>query len=93
MKSRGYVRPLEGFRPIHMPANTGTGLILAACATAFGVAMIWYMWWLAVLSFVALLAVAIHHTFNYRRDFDLPADTVRTAEDARTLSLATESHA
>ena len=25
MKSRGYVRPLEGFRPIHMPKNTGSG--------------------------------------------------------------------
>ena len=26
MKSRGYVRPLEGFRPIHMPKNTGSGV-------------------------------------------------------------------
>ena len=29
MKRRGYQRPLLGFRPIHMPRNTGAGIILA----------------------------------------------------------------
>src|SRR5205085_8409566 len=28
MKSRGYQRPRGGFRPIHMPRNTGIGVIL-----------------------------------------------------------------
>ena len=32
MKQRGYVRPLEGFKPIHMPKNTGAGVILAGFA-------------------------------------------------------------
>jgi len=89
MKARGHTRPLTGFRPIHMPSNTGSGIILAGCATAFGVAMIWYMWWLAVLSFAALLVVAIAHTFNYKRDFDIPAEEVAHTEDARTAALAT----
>ncbi len=47
MKRRGYVRPLEGFRPIHMPKNTGTGAIIAGLAIGFAFGMIWYMWWLA----------------------------------------------
>lgn len=34
MKNRGYARPLEGFRPIHMPKNTGTGAILSAISVA-----------------------------------------------------------
>ena len=29
MKQRGYARPLTGFKPIHMPRNTGAGIILA----------------------------------------------------------------
>jgi cytochrome o ubiquinol oxidase subunit 1 len=90
MKQRGYVRPLGGFKPIHMPANTGSGVILAGCATAFGIGMIWYMWWLAVISFVALIAYAIYHTFNYKRDFDVPVDDVIATEDARTRLLAGE---
>ena len=91
MKKRGYVRPVDGFKPIHMPKNTGTGIILAACATAFGVGMIWWMWWLVVLSFVALLAIAIGHTFNYVRDFHIAREEVVAAENARTRLLAGRS--
>ena len=53
MKERGYQRPTGGFRPIHMPRNTGAGVILSAIAMVLGFAMIWYIWWLAALSFVA----------------------------------------
>jgi cytochrome o ubiquinol oxidase subunit 1 len=87
MKKRGYHRPVEGFRPIHMPSNTGTGVILAAISVGFAVGMIWYMWWLAGLSFVLLLAVAIGHTFNYKRDFDIPVETVLRTEGERTQLL------
>lgn len=88
MKRRGYKRPLTGFKPIHMPSNTGTGIILAGLATVMGFALIWYIWWLAAVSFVALLAVAIGHTFNCHRDFHIPADEVVRTEDARTRVLA-----
>ncbi|QAY75376.1 cytochrome o ubiquinol oxidase subunit I [Sphingosinicella sp. BN140058] len=83
MKSRGYRRPEGGYRPIHMPRNTGTGLILSGIAFVLGFAMIWYMWWLAALSFVALLAVAIVHTFNFKRDYFIPADEVSATEGRR----------
>jgi cytochrome o ubiquinol oxidase subunit 1 len=88
MKAHGYKRPLQGFGPIHMPKNTGAGLIIAACALVFGVAMIWYVWWLAAISFVALLVVAIGHTFNYDRDFYIPAAEVVSTENERTKLLA-----
>jgi cytochrome o ubiquinol oxidase subunit 1 len=87
MKRRGYVRPLAGFKAIHMPRNTGAGVILAGLSVAFAFAMIWYMWWLAIGSFIALLAVAIIHTFNFKRDFHIPVEEVVAAEDARTLAL------
>ena len=32
MKKRGYERPLSGFLPIHMPKNTGAGIVLAGLA-------------------------------------------------------------
>ena len=41
------------------------------------------MWLIAAISFVALLAVAIHHTFNYDRDYYIPADEVGRVEAAR----------
>ncbi|HEV7247036.1 MAG TPA: cytochrome o ubiquinol oxidase subunit I [Shinella sp.] len=87
MKNRGYERPLEGFKPIHMPRNTGTGVILAAISVVLAFAMIWYIWWLVVLSFIGIIAVSIAHTFNYNRDFFISAETVTATEDARSKLL------
>jgi len=88
MKKRGYARPLEGFRPIHMPSNTGAGIILAGISTALGFALIWHIWWLAAVSFIGLLVVAIGHTFNYNRDFHIPVDEVVRTESERTRLLS-----
>lgn len=88
MKTRGYERPTDGYKPIHMPSNTGAGVILAGLSTVVGFALIWYMWWLAALGFFALIAYAIFHTFNYKRDYYIPAETVQATEDAHTKALA-----
>ena len=88
MKEHGYKRPEEGFLPIHMPKNTGAGIILAGIATVLGFALIWHMWLLVGVSFLALLAVTIGHTFNYDRDYHIPADEVAETEANRTRMLA-----
>jgi cytochrome o ubiquinol oxidase subunit 1 len=83
MKTGGYIRPGAGFRPIHMPKNTGMGVILAGISVVMALALIWYIWWLAAVSFVALIGSAIWHTFNYNRDYHIPANDVAATEDAR----------
>jgi cytochrome o ubiquinol oxidase subunit 1 len=88
MKSRGYRRPTEGYRAILMPRNTPTGLYLAALSCVCAVGLIWWVWWLAGASFVGILAVAIHHTFNYNREFHITVDEVSEAETSRTWLLA-----
>ncbi|TGX54795.1 cytochrome o ubiquinol oxidase subunit I [Sphingomonas gei] len=88
MKDRHAQRPTTGFKPIHMPRNTGAGVILSGLAMALGFAMIWYMWWLAIAAVAGLFVVAIVHTFNYNRDYFIPADEVAQSEDARTKLLA-----
>ena len=74
--------------PIHMPKNTGTGVILAALATVCGMALVWYVWWLAAASFLGIVAVSIAHTFNYNRDYYIPVSEIEATEDARTRQLA-----
>ena len=59
MKDKKAQAPTEGYRPIHMPKNTGTGVIIAGLSTAFGFGMIWYMWWLAAIALVGVVVVAI----------------------------------
>ena len=70
-------------------SNTGTGVILAGFATALGFALIWYIWWLAALSFVALLAVGdrSHLQLSTATSTSRPTRSSRT-EDARTKLLA-----
>ena len=63
-------------------------MVLAALSVAFGVGMIWYVWWLAGLSFLGILAVSIGHTFNYKRDFYIPKEEVVAQETLRTRQLA-----
>ena len=88
MKKHGYQRPLAGFAPIHMPANTGAGVVIAGLSTLFGFAMIWHMWPLAIASFAATVLASIVHTFNYQRDYHIPASEVAATENARTQQLA-----
>jgi len=87
MKEAGVPRPTSGFLPIHMPRNTGAGVVIAGLATICGMALVWYVWWLAAASFLALIGAAIAHTFNYNRDYHIPADQVAAVEDAHTRRL------
>jgi cytochrome o ubiquinol oxidase subunit 1 len=87
MKQRGFKRPVEDFQPIHMPANTAAGFVISMLATLLGFALIWHMWLIAGLAFVATVGSAIVHTFNYKRDFYIPADEVARTEAERTRAL------
>lgn len=88
MKERNAGRRTEGYLPIHMPKNTSAGIIIAGFAFVLGFAMIWHMFLIAGITFVALLVTAIGHTFNYKRDYHIPADVVARTEAARTEELA-----
>jgi cytochrome o ubiquinol oxidase subunit 1 len=88
MKRRGHQRPVAGFRPIHMPKNTAAGFVIAMLATACGFALIWHMWLPVAVLFAATVGAAIVHTFNYHRDFHIPAETVARTEAERTARLA-----
>lgn len=88
MKQRGAQRPTAGFRAIHMPKNTAAGFVIAMIATALGFALVWHMWLVAGIAFAALVAASVIHTFNYDRDFHIPAGEVARSEDARTRALA-----
>lgn len=88
MKQRNYKEPTEGFVAIHMPKNTGAGVIIAGLSALIGFALIWHMWPLAVIAFAALMAATIIHTFNYKRDYYIPVEEVQRTEAERQHLLA-----
>ena len=88
MKQHGFQRPESGFIPIHMPKGTWAGIVLSGISVVIGFALIWHMWLVAGVSFVALIGTAIYHTFNYDRDYYIPAEEVERIEAERTRVLA-----
>jgi cytochrome o ubiquinol oxidase subunit I len=79
MKQTGFKWSTD-YTPIHMPKSTATGALIALFALGFGFAMVWYIWWLAILSLFACIAIGIAHTFNYNRDYYIPVDEVAKTE-------------
>jgi cytochrome o ubiquinol oxidase subunit 1 len=90
MKKNGYKRPLKDYVAIHMPKNTGAGFIISALSLVMGFGIIWHMWLVVAASFLALIVATIVHTFNYKRDYYIPADEVTRTEDEHTRLL--EAH-
>jgi len=87
MKDNGYKKPTEGFEPIHMPKYTSTGIILSGIMTVMGFALIWHVWWLAALTFIVSVVYGIAHTFNYDRDYYIPAEEVREIELGKAATM------
>ena len=87
IKKSGVPRRTQKFARIHMPKNTGAGFILAMISIVFGFAMVWHIWWLAIVGVVGMLAVGIGHSFSLDRDYYVSADEVQAVEDIRTAQL------
>jgi cytochrome o ubiquinol oxidase subunit I len=49
--------------PIELPENTSAGLIIGLTGGVFGFAMVWYIWWLAALSLIVILATLVARSF------------------------------
>ncbi|MFP1908509.1 cytochrome o ubiquinol oxidase subunit I [Lonsdalea quercina] len=87
-KGEAYRRPNGGYEEIHMPKNTAAGLVISAFALVFGFAMIWYIWWLAAVGFVGMIATWIVHSFNQDVDYYVPVEEIERIEIANFEKLS-----
>lgn len=51
--------PREHYEDIHLPKNTPTAVFIGVLSLIFGFAMTWHIFWLAILSFMAILVCLI----------------------------------
>ncbi|MGY4105844.1 cytochrome o ubiquinol oxidase subunit I [Aeromonas encheleia] len=68
------------YAPIHMPKNSGAGVVIAAFSVVFGFAMIWHIWWMAIAGFVGMIATWIIHSFNEDVDYYVQVDEIERIE-------------
>ncbi|MDE1985636.1 MAG: cytochrome o ubiquinol oxidase subunit I [Alphaproteobacteria bacterium] len=83
--------PLPSYQRIHMPRNTGTGVILGGLSVVLGFALVWHIWWLAALGFTAMVALAIIHSFDEDRDYYVPPSEVARIEGSYFEQLTAEN--
>ncbi|MFB6422093.1 MAG: cytochrome o ubiquinol oxidase subunit I [Candidatus Malihini olakiniferum] len=83
-KERGeaYKKPAS-YEEIYMLKNTGAGVIISVFSLAFGFAMIWHIWWMAIVGFISIVVTWIAHSFNRDVDYCIPAKKIEKIENKR----------
>ncbi|WP_455382836.1 cytochrome o ubiquinol oxidase subunit I [Salinispira pacifica] len=81
----------QDYHDIHMPKNTGSGIIAAGFALAMGFALIWYIWWLAVVGFVGMIVTIIAQTTRDDTSYHISAEEVRQFEEQQARNLRSEA--
>jgi cytochrome o ubiquinol oxidase subunit I len=79
------------FVDLHVPRNTPVGIFVAFFAVIFGFAMIWRIYWLALVGLVGALAVVLWQFWRTDREQVVPAEKVAGFEQAHGV-LAEPAH-
>jgi cytochrome o ubiquinol oxidase subunit 1 len=89
MKQRGvaYQRP-DHYVELILPKNSFIGAFIGVAGFLFGFAMVWHIWWLAVISLAAIAIAIIVRASDDDTDYVMPASDVKKIEDARFAELA-----
>jgi len=89
MKEKGQVYQTQAsYEPIHMPKNTTAGVFMGITLTAFCFAMIWHIWWLAIVGLVGGIAVFIQRCYSKYVDFYVQPQEILATEKAHNLSAS-----
>jgi len=94
MKERGENwQANEQYHRIHMPKNTGAGVIISGFALVFGFAMVWHIWWLAILGTLGMIGTWIAYSFVRSKDHYVSAEEVAAIEAANKARSAQDPDA
>jgi cytochrome o ubiquinol oxidase subunit 1 len=83
MKRRGVGVTEPIYDTIEVPRNSPTAFVVAFFAVLTGFSLIWQIWWLAILSLLAILAAAMVFGWSENRQREIPATEVARMERAR----------
>jgi cytochrome o ubiquinol oxidase subunit 1 len=86
MKQRARQQTKPGAEPsytdIEMPRNSATGFICAFFATFLGFALIWHIWWMAIVAAVGAYATFVVFAWRDRTEYIIPAEEVARIDRA-----------
>ncbi|WP_022980211.1 cytochrome o ubiquinol oxidase subunit I [Ideonella sp. B508-1] len=88
MKEKGvaYQQPAK-YAPIHMPKNTPWGVVIGLFTAAMGFALIWHIWWLAIVGLLGIVAGTLGRAYDPDKDFYIQPDEILATENAHLAKV------
>ena len=84
MKRTGRTRAEPVYETIEMPRNSATGFITAFFAVITGFALIWHIWWMVIVGFLAAAVTALVAGWSDEREQAISAEEIAQLEQARS---------
>lgn len=75
------------YQPIHMPKNTACGFLIGAFSFVMGFGAVWYIWWLAAVGLIGVIATVIARSSDNDVDYYVPVSEVVRIEQEHTHNL------
>jgi cytochrome o ubiquinol oxidase subunit 1 len=72
------------YEAIHLPKNSGIGLIIAGFAFIGGFAIVWHIWWLAILGLLGVITSIIIRISDENTEYRISAKQLEKMETERT---------
>jgi cytochrome o ubiquinol oxidase subunit 1 len=72
----GAAVPAGPYVTLHVPRSNPTGFCLAFFAVMLGFALIWHIWWMAILGLIGALAVGLRQAWRTDTETVIPAEEV-----------------
>jgi cytochrome o ubiquinol oxidase subunit 1 len=87
MKQRGPLAPVEHYASIEMPRRSPNGFVTAFFAVVTGFAMIWHIWWMAILGLACAVMTLLVFGWTERLEDEVPGEQLAADERARARAL------
>jgi cytochrome o ubiquinol oxidase subunit 1 len=72
--------PARPYQPIELPKNSAIGFVTAFFASVIGFALIWHIWWLAVLGLLGVLLTLLVFAFRDEEEIEISAEQIARFE-------------
>ena len=76
------------YEPIEMPKNSATGFVTAFFAVLTGFALIWHIWWMAMLGLVGAFITILAFAWRERAEIEIPAALIERVDRAYREALS-----
>jgi cytochrome o ubiquinol oxidase subunit 1 len=71
------------YSDIELPKNSSLGIYIGGFALVLGFAIIWHIWWLAVLGLIGIIITVVYRSLDTETEIVIPAAEIAHTEKLR----------